>query len=131
MKCTVLAIDDSSTVRAILAKALRLSGVEVSRFGEASTGAQALERLREAEYDLVFCDLNMPGMTGFEFVEALRREGRLGSMAVVIISSLAYSAAIEDLRNKGVRGYLRKPLRPEAVRELVDRVMGAAHEPTA
>jgi two-component system chemotaxis response regulator CheY len=130
MAYSVLAVDDSSTVRAIIAKTLRLSGVDVSRFGEASSGAEALQMLREEEFDLVFCDLNMPGMTGFELVEALRRDGLLETIAVVIVSSIGSSAAIEDLRSKGVRGYLRKPLRPENLRQVVDRVMGATHGPT-
>jgi CheY-like chemotaxis protein len=130
MGYSVLAVDDSSTVRAVIAKALRVSGVEVSRFGEASSGDEALRLLREEGYDLVFCDLNMPGMTGFELVEALRRDGRLASVAVVIVSSIGSSAALEDLKSKGVRACLKKPLRPEILRRVVDQVMGVTDEPT-
>ena len=129
MAYRVLAVDDSSTVRAIIAKTLKLSGVEVSRFGEASRGDQALEMLRAEGFDLVFCDLNMPGMTGYELVEALERDGMLATVVVVIVSSLVDSAAIDALRTKGVRGYLRKPLRPESLRRLVNEVMGATHGP--
>ncbi len=126
MGYSVLAVDDSSTVRAILAKALRLSGVDVSRFGEAASGDEALRMLREEGFDLVFCDLNMPGMTGFELVETLRRDGLLDSVAVVVVSSIGNPAALADLRNKGVRACLRKPLRPEHLRRVVDQVMGAS-----
>lgn len=125
----MLAVDDSSTVRAILARTLRLAEIEVLVFGEASTGEEALRMLREEEYDLVFCDLNMPGMSGFDLIDELRRAGRLEHVAVVVVTSIGDPAAIEDLRGKGVRGYLRKPLRPEDVRRTVDRVMGAAHGP--
>jgi|SRR6185436_3559138 len=124
MAYRVLAVDDSSTVRAIIAKTLKLSGVDVSRFGEANRGDQALRMLREEGFDLVFCDLNMPGMTGYELVDALERDGLLERVAVVIVSSIGDSDAIEELKNKGVRGYLRKPLRPESLRRLVNRVMG-------
>jgi len=129
MAFRVLAVDDSSTVRAVLSKTLRISGIEVSCFGEASSGTEALEMLREEQFDLVFCDLNMPGMTGFELVETLRQQGLLESMAVVVVSSIGDDVAIEELRTKGVRGYLRKPLRPEEVRRLVDRVTGATNGP--
>jgi len=129
MAYSVLAVDDSATVRAIIAKTLKLSGVEVSRFDEASSGDEALRMLRDGGFDLVFCDLNMPGMTGYELVEALRRDGLIESVAVVIVSSLGTDADIEALRSKGVRGYLRKPLRPEKLRVLVNDVMGASHEP--
>ena len=128
MGYNVLAVDDSATVRAVIAKALRVSGVEVSRFGEAASGDEALRLLREEGYDLVFCDLNMPGMTGFELVEALRRDGRLGSVAVVIVSSIGSSAALEDLKSKGVRACLKKPLRPEILRRVVEQVMGVTDE---
>ena len=83
--------------------------------------------LREEPFDLVFCDLNMPGMTGTELVEALEREGRLSSIAVVVISSSGDPEALSALKDKGVRGFLRKPVRPEDLRPLVDRVMEATH----
>lgn len=126
----VLAVDDSSTVRAVVAKTLRLSGVNVTRFGEASTGHEALGMLRGESFDLVFCDLNMPGMTGYELVEALEREGRLDRIAVVILSSIDDPASRAKLMDKGVRGYLRKPAKPEELGPLVERVMGATHGST-
>lgn len=128
MTLNVLAVDDSSTVRAIIAKTLRLSGFEVARFGEAAQGEEALQMIRGERFDLVFCDLNMPGMSGYDLIETLHREGLLGSLAVVVVSSIGGSAAIDGLKSKGVRGYLRKPLRPEELRTVVNRVMGGAHE---
>ncbi len=123
MPYNVLAVDDSATVRAVIAKTLRLSGVAVSRFGEAARGDDALRMLREEKFDLVFCDLNMPGMTGYELVEALRKDGLMGRVAVVIISSFGNPGVIEELKSKGVKGYLRKPLRPESLKRVVTRVM--------
>ena len=128
MSLNVLAVDDSSTVRAIIAKALRLSGVDVARFSEASRGDQALQMLREEGFDLVFCDLNMPGMSGYDLIETLQRDGLLGSLAVIVVSSIGTPAAIEELKSKGVRAYLRKPLRPEQLRQVVNTVMGGLHE---
>lgn len=128
MSLNVLAVDDSSTVRAIIAKALRLSGVDVARFSEASRGDQALQMLREEGFDLVFCDLNMPGMSGYDLIETLQRDGLLGTVAVIVVSSIGTPAAIEELKSKGVRGYLRKPLRPEHLRQVVNTVMGGLHE---
>jgi len=128
MSLHVLAVDDSSTVRAIIAKALRLSGVDVARFGEASRGDQALQMLRQEGFDLVFCDLNMPGMSGYDLIEALQRDGLLETVAVIVVSSIGTPAAIEELKSKGVRGYLRKPVRPEQLRQVVTTVMGGLHE---
>jgi two-component system chemotaxis response regulator CheY len=128
MSLNVLAVDDSSTVRAIIAKALRLSGIDVARFSEASRGDQALQMLRQEGYDLVFCDLNMPGMTGYELIETMQRDGLLDNVAVVVVSSIGTPAAIEELKSRGVRGFLRKPLRPENLRQVVNTVMGGINE---
>ena len=124
MPYRVLAIDDSWTVRAVIAKTLKLAGAEVSRFAQAERGEEALRLLRQEPFDLVFCDLNMPGMTGFELVDALHRDGLLERVAVVIVSSLGQSPAIEELLAKGVKGYLRKPIRPEELLGLVNHLMG-------
>jgi two-component system chemotaxis response regulator CheY len=128
MSLNVLAVDDSSTVRAIIAKALRLAGIDVARFSEASRGDQALQMLRQEGYDLVFCDLNMPGMTGYELIETMQRDGLLDNVAVVVVSSIGTPAAIEELKSRGVRGFLRKPLRPENLRQVVNTVMGGINE---
>jgi two-component system chemotaxis response regulator CheY len=128
MAYRVLAVDDSSTVRSIIAKTLKLSGVEVSRFAEASRGEEALRMLREERFDLVFCDLNMPGMNGIELVDALKRDGLMSTLAVVVVTSSGNLAVIDELRSKGVKGYLRKPLRPEKLRQVVNQVMGVTHE---
>ena len=61
----------------------------------------------------------------------LEREGQLAAVAVVIITSLGDSERLRALMLKGMKGYLRKPVRPEELRALVDRVMGATHEPPA
>jgi len=129
MGFNVLAVDDSSTVRAVLAKALRISGVDVSRFGEAASGDEALRMIREEGFDLMFCDLNMPGMTGFELVETLRKDGLLAAVAVIVVSSIGNDAAWADLKSKGVRACIRKPLRPQDLRRVVDQVMGATDGP--
>jgi two-component system chemotaxis response regulator CheY len=128
MALKVLAVDDSSTVRAILAKALRVSGIDVARFGEASRGDDALRMIRGERFDLVFCDLNMPGMSGYELIEALNADGTLESLAMVVVSSTGAPAALEELKRKGVRGYLRKPVRPEHLRRVVSSALGGSHE---
>jgi two-component system chemotaxis response regulator CheY len=128
MSLHVLAVDDSSTVRAILAKALRVAGIDVARFAEASRGDEALRMMREERFDLVFCDLNMPGMTGTELIRALRADDALATVAVVVVSSVGNPGLLRELKEQGVRGYLRKPLRPEQLRQVVHGVVGGTHE---
>ena len=128
MALNVLAVDDSATVRAILAKALRMSGIEVARFCEAARGDEALRLIRGERFDLVFCDLNMPGMSGYELIEALQADGTLASLPMIVVSSIGSPAAVEALKRKGVRGHLRKPLRAEQLRRVVADAIGGIHE---
>ena len=65
----VMVIDDDRIQRAVAAQALKSAGHEVL---EAVDGAQGLDKARAEFPDLIICDVVMPGMNGFEFVQALR-----------------------------------------------------------
>ena len=72
---TILIVDDSKAMRLIITRALREIGLGGGTFLEAPDGAQALNIIQEQHPDVVFCDLNMPGMTGMELLHALRAKG--------------------------------------------------------
>ena len=119
----VLLVDDSKTIRAIIAKTLNIAGVEVSNLFEAADGSQALELLRNEWIDIVFADINMPVMTGIEMVEVMEREGMLANIPVVIVSTEGSIERIEKLKSIGVKAYLRKPFNPEELKEVVDKLL--------
>jgi two-component system chemotaxis response regulator CheY len=70
----ILIVDDSKAMRLIVRKTLREAGFERHEFVEQVNGKVALEALRDANYDLVLSDWNMPEMTGIELLESLRKE---------------------------------------------------------
>jgi two-component system chemotaxis response regulator CheY len=70
----VLVVDDSATMRKIIAKGLREAGFGRCEVIEAADGASALGALRGAEFDLVLCDINMPGMDGLSLVRSARED---------------------------------------------------------
>ncbi len=120
----VLLVDDSKTIRAVIAKTLGIAGVEVSNLFEAADGSQALELLRNEWIDIVFADINMPVMTGIEMVEVMEREGMLANIPVVIVSTEGSIERIEKLKSIGVKAYLRKPFSPEELKVVVDKLLG-------
>lgn len=122
----ILVVDDSATIRAVVAKTLEIAGIEVGKLFEAGDGSQALEILRDEWIDLVFADINMPVMTGLEMVAKMKDEGLLESVPVVIISTEGSRQRIEELRHQGIRAYLRKPFKPEDVREVVEKILGSS-----
>lgn len=124
MAFNILLVDDSLTVRAVIAKALQLAGVDIGNLYEAGNGAEALEVLDKEWVDLVFADISMPVMTGEEFVERLHESGAIADLPVVIVSSAGSEPRIQHLKELGIRDYIHKPFTPEQIREVVDKVMG-------
>jgi len=124
----ILVVDDSVTVRAVIAKTLDIAGVPVNELYQASNGQEALDLLAEHWVDLVFADINMPVMNGIELVERMSSEGLLDTIPVVIVSTEGSATRIEQLLNKGVSAYIRKPFAPEMLREVVDQVMESKND---
>src|SRR5450756_1919837 len=81
----------------------------------AKNAAEALERMREQEYDVVFTDIKMPGMDGVELTE--RVKAKRPWTPVVIITG--YGTTENEVRAKaaGVSDFMRKPLSPERIEE--------------
>jgi CheY-like chemotaxis protein len=69
MTVPILIVDDSPIMRAMMRKALDLSGQPSEQVFEASDGLEALEWLERADTSIVFADLHMPRMTGIELIE--------------------------------------------------------------
>ncbi len=119
MTVPVLIVDDSPIMRAMLKKALDLSGHAPESVCEASDGVEALERLAEGAVSIVFADIHMPRMNGLELIEQMSNDPRYKSVAVVVVSSDATEKHQDQLTKCGVRAILRKPFRPEQIRAVI------------
>ena len=118
MDTTVLIIDDSKTVRAVLLDLLKDEGL-FTFYHEAESGVQGLEVLKAHPVDVVLCDLQMPVMTGFEFLHTLRSEEQFVDLPVIMLTGN------ESQKDKicglelGASDYVTKPFDPA---ELIARV---------
>lgn len=113
----VLVVEDERTIRRSIAGYLSDVGYAVD---EAENGAEGLKRMHEALPDVVVLDLLMPVMGGRAFVEACRREARLGTVPVVLLSAAHDLAqATEELQP---RASLAKPVDLDVLLAVVDRV---------
>ncbi len=124
MSLNILIVDDSATVRAIIGKALRLAEVDLGELYEAGNGEEALALLADKWVDLVFADINMPVMGGIELVERMRADELHCKTPIIIVSTEGSSERIEQLKSKGVNGYIRKPFTPETIRNEMEEVIG-------
>jgi two-component system, chemotaxis family, chemotaxis protein CheY len=131
MSYNILVVDDSNTVRAIIAKTLQLAGVPIRELFEASNGREALEVLDDNWIDLILADINMPVMNGVELIEKLHENGMIKDIPVVIVSTEGSATRIEELKKKGVSAYIRKPFTPELIRRVVDDIVERQQNGTA
>ena len=119
----VLVVDDSRIMRDMVARAVSMSPLDIAGVDTAGDGREALGKLRANWYDLVLLDVNMPVMTGEQFLVALRADISLRDTLVVVVSTESSLPRIARLKALGA-GFIHKPFKPEelvaAVRDLLE-----------
>ncbi len=123
MAYTILIVDDSSVTRMVLKKTIGMTGVDIGKFYEASNGEEGLESMKaNSDIDLIVTDLNMPVMSGYEMLDVIIADLELSAVPILVISTEASTERIEELKCKGVKGYIHKPFSPEVVRDVLETV---------
>lgn len=102
----MLVVDDSSTIRAVLAKMLIQDGYTVLKAGDGET---ALEIARQEKPDLIFLDIVLPGMNGFAVLRALRRDDRTRDIPIVMISGNLQATEQFYVQRFGADDFMKKP----------------------
>jgi len=102
---TVLIIDDERYVRNSLGEILKDEGYDVD---VAENGAEGLEKAEKTHYDVIFCDIKMPGMDGIEVLDKLMQNP--DPSAVVMISGHGDIETAVDCIKKGAFDFIPKPL---------------------
>ena len=124
MSFNILIVDDSRTIRAVIKKTLSIANVPVGELYEAENGKIALDIMKDKWVDLVFADINMPVMTGVEMVDKMAEDQLLEKLPVIIVSTEGSKSRIDQLINKGVKAFVKKPITPEQLTNVVKLVMG-------
>jgi len=114
---TVLIVDDSNTMRKIVSRALRQAGIDFSEILEASDGQEALDVLAKNKVDIVLSDINMPNMTGLEFLKAKAENTAIKDIPVVMISTETGADIIDQAKALGAKGAVKKPFTPDLINE--------------
>jgi two-component system chemotaxis response regulator CheY len=123
MPIRALIIDDSSVMRKIVTRSLRQAGIDLAQVLEAGNGAEALAILQESQVDLILCDINMPVMDGLEFIKHLPGVANAKDVPVVMITTEGSESHVVQALSCGARGYIRKPLTEEQVKDQVIPVL--------
>jgi two-component system chemotaxis response regulator CheY len=121
-----LIVDDSSVMRKIVERSLRLAGLEPLVVFEAGSGVEGLDLLKTQKVDLILSDINMPSMDGLEFLRQLRAQNLAPGIPVVMITTESSMEFVQQAIQAGAQGYIRKPFTAEQVKERVMPLLSAA-----
>lgn len=120
MSKSVLVIDDSSTVRLLIARGLRLAGYEVV---EAGNVAEGFARLLCQHIDLVLCDYHLPDNLGTKFVRELREISECPDVPVILMSVDGEIAKVAESCH--ATGYIMKPFGTDQLLQAMDELWHA------
>jgi DNA-binding LytR/AlgR family response regulator len=110
-----LIVDDEAIARQVVAEHLEAIP-ELRIAGEAQTGEEALELIQRLHPDIVFLDIQLPGMTGFDVIRNL---GEAPKPVFILVT--AYDEHAIRAFDAGAVDYLLKPVREERLRQAVER----------
>lgn len=110
-KVSVLAVDDSKTMLAMMSAYLKGSSFEV--VATANSGAEALQKYKALKPQLVLLDVVMPEVDGLETLEQIL--GTDTSACVVMVSSLGTENTVQDCLKKGAKSFVQKPIQKDGM----------------
>ncbi len=114
-----LVVDDYPQMRTHLVEILTGLGLECA---QAQCGTDALQILHDHAFDLLFTDLVMPEMDGFELCEEIRRRTSLRHMPIVVTSTHSDAGYVIQALQRGADDYISKPASAQTVRRVLRRV---------
>jgi CheY-like chemotaxis protein len=113
----LLIVDDIGHLRKLVRYTVGYGLYEVH---EAANGAEGLDMARALVPDVMILDVMMPDMSGFEVCAELKRDPRLKSVFVVLLSARSQPADLEQGRRAGADAYVVKPFQPDKLAAIID-----------
>lgn len=117
----ILAVDDSASMRQMVAFTLKGAGHNVT---DAQDGKHALEIASKQSFDLVLTDVNMPVMDGLSLTRELRKLGNYRFTPILVLTTEAGPEKKQEGRAAGATGWLVKPFNPDQLLATVKKVLG-------
>ena len=124
----MLVVDDDDVIRQLITVNLELEGFDVVT---AVDGQDALEKVKDAQPQVITLDVMMPRLDGWEAAARLRSDPDTAHIKVILLSARAQEADLQRGERIGVDAYLTKPFDPDELIDLVRRLMTDAGEQPA
>lgn len=119
----ILIVDDEATIRLLLEQTLEDLEDEGVTLLTASDGAEGLETVRAEAPELVFLDVMMPHINGFDVCRTIKHEWRMANVYVVLLTAKGQEYDRRQGEEAGADRYLTKPFDPDAVEQLAREVL--------
>ncbi len=116
----IMTVDDSATIRQMVALTLRDAGYEVV---EAVDGRDALERLAKQSVDMLITDLNMPNLDGVGLIRAVRQDPANRFIPIIMLTTESHDSKKQLGKAAGASGWIVKPFKPEQLLGVVRMVL--------
>jgi two-component system chemotaxis response regulator CheY len=120
MTKTALVVDDSTSMRQMVAFTLEQSGFEVIQGGN---GQEALDNIAGKTAHLVVTDLNMPVMDGMTLIRALRAKPQFKAVPILMLTTESQDSKKQEGKAAGATGWIVKPFKPEQLVQVVNKVV--------
>ena len=122
MSKKVLVVDDEERIRELAELALgRHPALEPL---VAADGPSALQLCRDVHPDLVFLDVMMPGMDGYDVCRALKQDSATADIKVIVLTAFAQHSTMQQALAAGADDYMTKPFRPAQLVEKAIEILG-------
>lgn len=119
MAKTILIVDDSASMRCVVAMALKSAGYDVI---EGSDGKDALAKLTGQKVHLIITDVNMPGMDGITFLKEVKQHATYKFTPVIMLTTESDEEKKRLGQAAGARAWVVKPFKPEQLLNAVQRM---------
>ena len=120
MPKTIMTADDSASIRQMVSFTLKQEGYAVI---EAVDGADALEKMKSNQVDMLVTDLNMPRMDGLELIKSVRLLPQYKFTPIIFLTTESADSKKGEAKSAGATGWIIKPFKPEQLTAVVKKVL--------
>lgn len=127
-----MVVDDSATMRRLIAKSLKIIGYSERQIAMCASGKYALELLNlhsSGGFDLILLDYHMPEMNGLELLKKLKQGPHKDTPVIMLTMEQQKERIIQAIKN-GASGYIVKPLDTKILKQKIDAALSQKNENT-
>lgn len=121
----ILLIEDELHILENMTEILELSGLSVTGV---SKGNDAIEQLDQYKFGLIFCDINLPDISGYEILNHFKSSPNFQSTTFIFLSASAQSKDVEQGKLSGADGYLKKPCPASKIISVAKQFLGKRNQ---